>query len=91
MDTFAPSAPAGDRDRSKILVMVNSQCFAVEVLDAEGQPHPVKMIEQSLRKVVVDDARLKEGRSLPVGIMSSDDRSTWAKVGSSLIIRTMSC
>ncbi|KZS94267.1 acyltransferase ChoActase/COT/CPT [Sistotremastrum niveocremeum HHB9708] len=79
MDVFASPSPASDPDRRKILVMVNSQCYAIQVLDSDGRPRSPRTIEQSLRKVVLDDARQHARRCLPVGIMSSDDRSSWAK------------
>jgi len=62
--------------------MVHDWCYTVDVYDENLKLLDVGEIEKSIRAVVADvRARLCRGeRAVPVGVLSADDRDSWAKV-----------
>lgn len=76
-----PPSPSSPNAR-KIVVMVHDWCYGVEVYDSCFNRVPAVEIEQRLKAVVKDvEARIESReKAVPVGVLSADERDTWAKV-----------
>jgi hypothetical protein len=62
--------------------MLHDWCYGVEVYDSNLNRVPVVEIERRLKAMVKDvDSRIRRWeKAVPVGLLSADDRDTWAKV-----------
>ncbi|KAI0635930.1 acyltransferase ChoActase/COT/CPT [Trametes polyzona] len=79
-DRFSVTPTPGDPNARKILVMIDDWMYAVEVASPDSNYIPAASIEQRLYAVVADvEARRRNGeRSVPVSVLSTDDRDRWA-------------
>lgn len=65
-----------------VTVLVRDWIYAVNVLQDDGSLVEFHVIENRLREVAADvETRLANGETaVPVGLLSSADRDTWAEV-----------
>jgi carnitine O-acetyltransferase len=69
-----------------IVVMVKDQIFKVPVMGPQGERVSVKTLEQQLKKVVDTVNSLPEKDQQPaVGVLTSENRDTWAKARHDLL------
>jgi carnitine O-acetyltransferase len=66
-----------------VVVVRDHRLFALDMLDGEGRPYPVEALEAALRSIA--DDRGEPG--LPVGVLTTDDRRTWARVRKDHLVR----
>ncbi|EIN09804.1 acyltransferase ChoActase/COT/CPT [Punctularia strigosozonata HHB-11173 SS5] len=80
-DAFAQAPSASSSAARASLVQIRNFCYAVEVTLPDGTPVPFGELERRLRRVVRDARqRWRRGeRAVPVSVLSSDNRDTWAK------------
>ncbi|KAI0069154.1 acyltransferase ChoActase/COT/CPT [Artomyces pyxidatus] len=80
-DALSPQPSPSELSARKILVMVHDWFYAIEVYNEDLTAIGAPEIERRLRRVAWDAAqRLKFGeQAFPVGLLSSDDRDSWAK------------
>ncbi|CAO3618143.1 unnamed protein product [Cunninghamella echinulata] len=68
-----------------ITVIYKDQLYSVDVLGPNGEVLSTKTIESQLKKVVDQvEATPESQRQLPIGLLTSENRDTWAKVRASL-------
>lgn len=81
-DALFTHPPRNSEHARKILVMIEDQMYTVEVYRSDMTPLKPAEIEVRLLEAVKDfDTRTKSGELLdPVGVLSSDDRDSWALV-----------
>jgi hypothetical protein len=81
-DSLAPQPPHSLPNARKIVLMIDDWIYAVEVYHTDGSPVSPVEIERRILETAKDfDARVRSGeRAVPVGILTSDDRDTWATV-----------
>ncbi|KZV73023.1 acyltransferase ChoActase/COT/CPT [Peniophora sp. CONT] len=79
-DTLSSRPSPLSANARKVFVMIGDILYAVEVYDAEGVPLSADAIERRLQSAVQDyHARVSAGeKAPPVGIMTSDERDSWA-------------
>ena len=67
---------------SKVLVAIRDWIYAMEVYDSNTKSIGHASIEQRLRDIVADvERRLRSGEvAPPIGVLTADERDTWAKV-----------
>jgi hypothetical protein len=63
--------------------MLHDWCYAMDVLDRADMPIPVAEIEARMWNAIRDaNGRRQRGEEpVPVGVLTTHDRNTWAKVG----------
>jgi hypothetical protein len=71
-----------EKDGRHIHVMLNDWCYTIQVYDGAGRNIGVKELEHRLWEVVQDVQRREaQGeRATRIGILTSDERTQWAKV-----------
>lgn len=81
-DVFSPKPSPMSANARKVVVTIGDILYAIEVYDVEGIPLSPERIERRLHSAVQDyHARMSAGKKAPtVGIMTSDERDTWATV-----------
>lgn len=69
---------------SKVVVQIRDWVYAMDVYDSSSKRIEHLEIERRLRDIVADaEARILTGEvAPPVGILTADERDTWAKVSS---------
>ena len=65
--------------------MFKDWIYTVEVVEKDGSMVPLATMEKRLRDVVQDvtERESKGEKPVPVGILTADERDTWAKVSKS--------
>ncbi|KAJ1917990.1 Carnitine O-acetyltransferase mitochondrial [Mycoemilia scoparia] len=79
-DTIVSQYPCKSRH---IVAMYHDQIFSVPVYDVHGDRVSIKSIVQQLLNVV-NEVRTSRNLELPVGILTTENRDTWAKARSKL-------
>ena len=88
-DTLSPKPSSDSENARKVLVMIDDWMYAVEVYAADMSPLQPAELERRLLEAVKDvDTRSRAGeRPVPVGILSSDNRDTWATVSQCILTK----
>lgn len=68
-------------DNKCIVVLCNNNFFTVRVLDNNGKPLTADSIASQLEQVISQSQKA----GIPVGLLTSDDRDTWARVYKDLV------
>jgi carnitine O-acetyltransferase len=76
------NAKPTEKNGRHIHIMLNDWCYTIQAYDGAGRNVGVKELEHRIREVVKDvQKREAEGqRAKRIGILTSDDRTQWAKV-----------
>ncbi|TFY83219.1 hypothetical protein EWM64_g789 [Hericium alpestre] len=80
-DTISAPPPSSAPDAHQIIILVYDWLYAVEVYDKAWNLIAPQELENRLRRVAADVTyRQKCGeRAIPVGVLSADDRDSWAE------------
>ncbi|KAF9451885.1 acyltransferase ChoActase/COT/CPT [Macrolepiota fuliginosa MF-IS2] len=75
-----PPKPHSLHARS-LLVMFHNFCYTIPIYSPSGELALPRDIYRRLRSIIADvDGRLKSGeKAFPIGVLSADNRDTWAK------------
>ncbi|ORX62761.1 acyltransferase ChoActase/COT/CPT [Hesseltinella vesiculosa] len=72
-----------------ITVIYKDQLFSVDVIGPQGQVVPLSTLQNQLHQLVQQvDAMPTEQRQLPLGVLTSEHRDTWAKIREQLETNT---
>ncbi len=72
----------GHPESRHVVVVRNERLYALDVLDEHGRPYAVEDLERALGRIVTDAS----GPGLPVGVLTTDRRRTWARVREELLV-----
>lgn len=76
------TAPPREKDGRHMTVMIKNWVYAITIYDESGSLMEPKEIEKRIWSAVRDaDAKEASGeKATPIGILTADERDTWAKV-----------